>query len=160
MQAVPFRTNPNPKPNPFCCIHTLRPQLLHKERGCKTHTHAHAHFINTDINTIPTRCDLRPQQLYKDLGCKTVVGLPFKDIATADAYLLREVRLGAPVSRPRSTPTRTHKRAHPAHITLQTSVHTTVQGHRHRRRVPAARGATHALCTPSPRPRHALATSR
>jgi len=32
-----------------------------------------------------------PQALYKALGCKTVVGLPFKDIATIDAYLLREV---------------------------------------------------------------------
>jgi len=32
-----------------------------------------------------------PQALYKSLGCKTVVGLPFKDIATADAYVLREV---------------------------------------------------------------------
>jgi len=32
-----------------------------------------------------------PVALYKSLGCKTVVGLPFKDIATADAYLLRTV---------------------------------------------------------------------
>lgn len=31
------------------------------------------------------------QYLYKDLGCKTAVGMPFKDIATADSILLREI---------------------------------------------------------------------
>ena len=35
--------------------------------------------------------DLRgPMPLYKGLGCKTVVGLPFKDVATVDSLLLRE----------------------------------------------------------------------
>ena len=32
----------------------------------------------------------QPQALYSSLGCKTVVGLPFKDISTSDALLLRE----------------------------------------------------------------------
>lgn len=31
------------------------------------------------------------QYLYKELGCKTAVGMPFKDIATADSILLRKV---------------------------------------------------------------------
>jgi len=32
-----------------------------------------------------------PEQLYKDLGCKLIVGMPFKDIATSDSILLREL---------------------------------------------------------------------
>ncbi len=36
--------------------------------------------------------DLRsPDILYRSLGCKLAVGMPFKDIATADSLLLREV---------------------------------------------------------------------
>ena len=31
------------------------------------------------------------QYLYKDLGCKTAVGMPFKDIATSDSILLRDL---------------------------------------------------------------------
>lgn len=31
------------------------------------------------------------QYLYQELGCKTAVGMPFKDIATSDSILLREV---------------------------------------------------------------------
>ena len=32
-----------------------------------------------------------PEALYRDLGCKLAVGMPFKDIATSDSILLREV---------------------------------------------------------------------
>ena len=36
--------------------------------------------------------DLRsPDILYRSLGCKLAVGMPFKDIATSDSLLLREV---------------------------------------------------------------------
>ena len=36
--------------------------------------------------------DLRsPDILYRSLGCKLAVGMPFKDIATSDSILLREV---------------------------------------------------------------------
>lgn len=31
------------------------------------------------------------QYLYKELGCKTAVGMPFKDIATSDSILLKEL---------------------------------------------------------------------
>jgi (E)-4-hydroxy-3-methylbut-2-enyl-diphosphate synthase len=37
----------------------------------------------------------QPEQLYRKLGAKLVVGMPFKDIATADAVYMREVRSGA-----------------------------------------------------------------
>lgn len=32
-----------------------------------------------------------PEKLYKEVGCKLVVGMPFKDIATADSIFMREV---------------------------------------------------------------------
>lgn len=32
-----------------------------------------------------------PEALYRDIGCKLSVGMPFKDIATADSILLRDV---------------------------------------------------------------------
>jgi hypothetical protein len=32
-----------------------------------------------------------PEQLYRKLGAKLVVGMPFKDLATSDTLLLREV---------------------------------------------------------------------
>ena len=32
-----------------------------------------------------------PDILYRSLGCKLAVGMPFKDIATSDSILLREV---------------------------------------------------------------------
>mmetsp|Transcript_26439 Transcript_26439/g.36368 ORF Transcript_26439/g.36368 Transcript_26439/m.36368 type:complete len:629 (-) Transcript_26439:305-2191(-) len=37
-----------------------------------------------------------PDYLYQALGCKTAVGMPFKDIATADSILMREVPTDAP----------------------------------------------------------------
>ena len=49
-------------------------------------------LLNRDGSVISTvtAADLAAdQQLYSDLGCKTVVGLPFKDISTSDALLLR-----------------------------------------------------------------------
>ena len=33
----------------------------------------------------------KPELLYKSLGAKLAVGMPFKDIATSDSILLREV---------------------------------------------------------------------
>ncbi len=33
----------------------------------------------------------QPDMLYASLGCKTAVGMPFKDIATTDSLLLREL---------------------------------------------------------------------
>jgi len=50
-------------------------------------------LLNRDgsvLSTISTASLSSPDQLYADLGCKTVVGLPFKDISTTDALLLRE----------------------------------------------------------------------
>lgn len=36
----------------------------------------------------------QPEQMYRKLGAKLVVGMPFKDIATSDSILMREVGLG------------------------------------------------------------------
>ena len=50
-------------------------------------------LLNRDgsVLTAVSLADLRdPNTLYKALGCKTVVGLPFKDIATSDALILSE----------------------------------------------------------------------
>lgn len=41
-----------------------------------------------DPKHISARC---PLQFNKLLGCKTVVGMPFKDIATADSILMRSL---------------------------------------------------------------------
>ena len=51
-------------------------------------------LLNRDgsvLSTIDGAMLAEPQTLYKALGAKTVVGLPFKDIATSDSYLLRQV---------------------------------------------------------------------
>ena len=48
-------------------------------------------LLNRDgsvLTTIEPAALSNPQQLYAELGCKTVVGLPFKDISTADTLLL------------------------------------------------------------------------
>ena len=50
-------------------------------------------LLNRDgsvLQPVPLSMLSEPQALYKALGCKTVVGLPFKDIATTDAIVLRE----------------------------------------------------------------------
>ena len=50
-------------------------------------------LLNRDGSVLSavTAKELRePNTLYNALGCKTVVGLPFKDIATSDTLLLRE----------------------------------------------------------------------
>ena len=50
-------------------------------------------LLNRDGSVLSavTAEDLRnPDALYASLACKTVVGLPFKDISTSDALLLRE----------------------------------------------------------------------
>jgi len=50
-------------------------------------------LLNRDgsvLSTVSVASLSAPDALYADLGCKTVVGLPFKDISTSDALLLRE----------------------------------------------------------------------
>ena len=53
-------------------------------------------FLNRDgsvINAVKPEMFSKEnaQYLYKDLGCKTAVGMPFKDIASTDSILLRQV---------------------------------------------------------------------
>lgn len=44
------------------------------------------------VFTAITVADLAaPEKLYSSLGCKMAVGMPFKDIASSDTLLLREV---------------------------------------------------------------------
>lgn len=53
-------------------------------------------FLNRDgsvISTVDASMFLKEnaQYLYKELGCKTAVGMPFKDIATSDSILMRNI---------------------------------------------------------------------
>jgi len=50
-------------------------------------------LLNRDgsVLSVVTAAQLaEPNALYKEMACKTVVGLPFKDISTCDAMLIRE----------------------------------------------------------------------
>jgi len=50
-------------------------------------------LLNRDgsVLSVATAADLAdPNPLYKAMACKTVVGLPFKDISTSDALLIRD----------------------------------------------------------------------
>lgn len=50
-------------------------------------------LLNRDgsvLSTVTCKILRNADETYKQLGCKTVVGLPFKDISTSDALLLRD----------------------------------------------------------------------
>jgi (E)-4-hydroxy-3-methylbut-2-enyl-diphosphate synthase len=49
------------------------------------------HRDGSVLSAVPLAALATPDVLYRELGCKLSVGMPFKDIATSDSLLLREL---------------------------------------------------------------------
>jgi len=49
------------------------------------------HRDGSVLSAVPLAALAQPEAMYRDLGCKLAVGMPFKDIATSDSLLLREL---------------------------------------------------------------------
>ena len=49
------------------------------------------HRDGSVLTAVPLSALQQPEQMYTQLGCKMSVGMPFKDIATSDSLLLREL---------------------------------------------------------------------
>jgi (E)-4-hydroxy-3-methylbut-2-enyl-diphosphate synthase len=54
-----------------------------------------AHRDGTVFSAVALSELQQPEQLYRKLGAKLVVGMPFKDIATSDSILMRQVSQGS-----------------------------------------------------------------